>query len=102
MLIFIVPLFWCVSSDEEYGLGEWLADLEGESKEMFGKTLRIAMGPTTRTIGKNVYDLAFLYDADGALVELLNHVTTRSKATESGWEQLSDEDFMSQLQSLQT
>uniref|UniRef100_A0A7S2NZB2 VOC domain-containing protein n=1 Tax=Leptocylindrus danicus TaxID=163516 RepID=A0A7S2NZB2_9STRA len=87
--------------NSEYGLGEWLTDLEGESKEMFGKTLRIAMGPTTRTIGKNVYDLAFLYDADGALVELLNHVTTRPETSESGWEKVSDEDFMTQLQSLQ-
>lgn len=58
---------------ELYQLKEWIDDLNQESIAKFGRSLRVALEPTTRTIGKEVYEMAFLYDADGALVELLNH-----------------------------
>ena len=84
----------------EYGLQEWLLDLEELSKEKFGKTLRIAVEPTSRTIGYNVFDIALIYDADGVLVELLNHVTTvKTGSMRSSWDVLSDEDFIALLKS---
>ena len=82
----------------KYGLQDWLLDLEELSKEKFEKTLRIAVEPTTRTIGYDVFDIAFIYDPDGALVELLNHVTTvKAGSMRSSWNVLSDDDFIALL-----
>eukprot|EP00815_Leptocylindrus_aporus_P012585 CAMPEP_0116072060 /NCGR_PEP_ID=MMETSP0322-20121206/14229_1 /TAXON_ID=163516 /ORGANISM="Leptocylindrus danicus var. apora, Strain B651" /LENGTH=289 /DNA_ID=CAMNT_0003560685 /DNA_START=180 /DNA_END=1049 /DNA_ORIENTATION=+ len=82
----------------EYGLQDWLLDLEDESKRNFGKTLRIALEPTSRTIGMNVYDIAYLYDPDGALVEVLNYVTSvKEGSIRTSWEVMMDDDFISML-----
>ena len=56
-----------------YQLQEWMDDLDALSIDKFGKSLRVALSPIKRIIGKQVYEMAFIYDADGALVELLNH-----------------------------
>jgi len=56
-----------------YQLQEWMDDLDALSIDKFGKSLRVALSPTKRIIGKQVYEMAFIYDADGSLVELLNH-----------------------------
>ena len=82
----------------EYGLQDWLYDLEEESKQKFKKTLRIAAEPMTRTIGYDVYDIAFIYDTDGVLVELLNHITTvKNGSIRSSWNALSNDDFIALL-----
>ena len=84
--------------NSEYGLQDWLLDLEDESKRNFGKTLRIALEPTSRTIGLNVYDIAYLYDPDGALVEVLNYVTSvKEGSIRTSWEVMMDDDFISML-----
>lgn len=69
-----------------YQLQEWMDDLNAHSIEKFGKSLRVALSPTKRIIGMEVYEMAFLYDADGALVELLNHSGTLQQEVGSGWE----------------
>jgi len=56
-----------------YQLQEWMDDLDALSIDKFGKSLRVALSPIKRIIGKQVYEMAFIYDADGSLVELLNH-----------------------------
>ena len=38
---------------------------------LFGRQLRIALPPEQKVIGSQVYEMAFIYDADGALIELL-------------------------------
>jgi catechol 2,3-dioxygenase-like lactoylglutathione lyase family enzyme len=72
---------------ELYQLKEWLDDVNQESIAKFGRALRIAMEPTKRRIGREVYEMAFIYDADGVLVELLNHVRTVEDDTnnDDGW-----------------
>jgi catechol 2,3-dioxygenase-like lactoylglutathione lyase family enzyme len=67
-------------------LTEWLDSLNEKSMEMFGKTLRVALQPQQQLIGSSVYELAFLYDADGALVELLHKQKDLPQRIESGWE----------------
>ena len=71
---------------ELYQLKEWMDDLNQLWIEKFGKSLRIALPLTKRMIGREVYEMAFLYDADGALVELLNHSGTLRQEVEDGWE----------------
>ncbi|KAL7551593.1 hypothetical protein ACHAWF_014779 [Thalassiosira exigua] len=69
-----------------YQLQEWMDDLNQLSVETFGKTLRVALPPTKRIMGKDVYEMAFLYDADGTLVELLNHSGILKQEIGDGWE----------------
>lgn len=69
-----------------YQLQDWMDDLNAMSIKRFGRALRVALAPTKRIIGREVYEMAFLYDADGALVELLNHSTTLEAEVGDGWE----------------
>jgi len=69
-----------------YQLQEWMDDLNELSLKTFGKSLRVALSPTKRIIGREVYEMAFLFDADGSLVELLNHSGTLKQDVDSGWE----------------
>jgi catechol 2,3-dioxygenase-like lactoylglutathione lyase family enzyme len=67
-------------------LTEWLDVLNEKSLEIFGKTLRVALQPQQQLIGSGVHELAFLYDADGALVELLHKQKDLPQHIDSGWE----------------
>merc|ERR1712238_491756 len=56
----------------------------------FGKTLRVAIPPQQLMISKRgLYEVAFLYDADGCLVELLNFLTKLKyqDTMDSGWDE---------------
>jgi len=57
-------------------LSNYITQVNCTSLEKFGKTLRIALLPKQTMIGNDVYELAFLFDADGCLLELLNYQTT--------------------------
>lgn len=69
-------------------LSDWIQQLNATSYSTFGKTLRVALEPRQQLIGNSVYELAFIYDADGSLVELLNLQTQLPQSIESGWEPL--------------
>jgi catechol 2,3-dioxygenase-like lactoylglutathione lyase family enzyme len=76
------------SSTVNVSLADWMSRLNTTSVELFGKTLRVALEPQQQIIGRNVYELAFLFDADGCLVELLNlqSVLPLTVNVQSGWE----------------
>jgi len=63
----------------------WLDRLNETSLTTFGKTLRIAVPPRQQIIGNGVYQLAFLYDADGALVELIRKQCILEQPMDDGW-----------------
>jgi hypothetical protein len=67
-------------------LQDWINDLNEKSVAMFGKTVRVALPPLQKLIGRAVYELAFMYDADGCLIELLNFQKELEQEMESGWE----------------
>lgn len=67
-------------------LNEWLMQLNETSMERFQKSLRVALMPRQQIIGRGVYELAFLYDADGSLIELLHQQSELSREMDSGWE----------------
>ena len=70
-----------------YQLQEWMDDLNALSIDKFGKSLRVALSPTKRIVGREVYEMAFIYDADGSLVEVLNHSgTLQQQEMADGWE----------------
>ena len=74
-------------------LSDYLDFLNTKSLKEFGKTLRIALQPKQQMIGKGVYELAFLYDADGSLVELLNKQKELKQEIADGWEPWDGQDF---------
>ena len=66
-------------------LQEWIDQVNDRSKEKFGKTLRIAVEPREQMIGQYLYQLAFIYDADGAIIELLYQQRRFRQDMISGW-----------------
>jgi catechol 2,3-dioxygenase-like lactoylglutathione lyase family enzyme len=77
-------------------LADWMSILNTTSVERFGKTLRVALEPQQQIIGRGVYELAFLFDADGCLVELLHQqsVLPQSVNVQSGWEPWDGQGFV--------
>lgn len=82
------------SSCSLYNLQEWMDDLNKLSISTFGKSMRVALQPTKRIIGRDVYEMAFIYDADGTLVELLNWSGRLEQEVGSGWEPWNGEGFV--------
>jgi catechol 2,3-dioxygenase-like lactoylglutathione lyase family enzyme len=74
-------------------LADYLDCLNKLSLEIFGKTLRIALQPQQQMIGRSVYELCFLYDADGSLLELIRKQgDDLPQAIDSGWDPVLDDD----------
>jgi catechol 2,3-dioxygenase-like lactoylglutathione lyase family enzyme len=69
-------------------LSEWMQTLNATSVEKFGRGLRVALEPRQQIIGKSVFELAFLFDADGALIEFVNKQSNMEQEMSSGWEVL--------------
>ena len=73
-----------------YGLDQFLQFIESQSIKQYNKTIRIAVKPRQQVIGDQVFELAFIYDADGTIVELVRYikdVTLKDGRTmDSGWE----------------
>lgn len=76
----------------EGGLDRWLGRVGERSQRRFGKALRIALTPRVRLIGRERYEVAFLYDADGGLIELVRRLPwgEGETARESGWDDVDD------------
>jgi catechol 2,3-dioxygenase-like lactoylglutathione lyase family enzyme len=69
-------------------IDEFLERLQAKSMERFGKTVRVALEPYEDFIDNKVYQLGFIYDADGSLVELVYKVSDREglPPIEGTWE----------------
>lgn len=67
-------------------LSEWMQDLNATSIQQFNRGLRVALEPRQQIIGDGVYELAFLYDADGALVEFVHRQSDVEQEMTSGWD----------------
>lgn len=64
---------------------QWIDYLNDKSKDAFGKTLRMAVEPMEQMIGQHLYQLAFIYDADGAIIEFVYQQKRFSQEMISGW-----------------
>jgi hypothetical protein len=69
-------------------LTTYIEQLNFTSMQKFNKTLRMALyPPQQQMIGPNIYEIAFVYDADGSLIELLYCTATKLQQNiTSGWE----------------
>ena len=66
-------------------LGDFLRRLNDDSERLFEKSLGLALPPRQQIIGQEVYELAFVRDADGVLVELLRKQATLDAPMEPDW-----------------
>ena len=69
-------------------LSAWMDSLNEKSLLLFQKTLRVALEAEQFMVGNVVYERAFIYDADGALIELLYRAAELPQDIDplSGWE----------------
>jgi len=75
---------------ELFGLAQLIESINEQSLAKFGKALKVAIPPQQLMISKRgLYEVAFLYDADGCLVELLNFLTKLKyqDIMGSGWDE---------------
>jgi len=77
-------------NDNYYGLDQLIHDIDQQSMQKFNKKLRMAVQPRQQVIGNQVFELAFLYDADGAIIELVRYIKEvdlkDGQEMYSGWE----------------
>lgn len=66
-------------------LSEWMNHLNANSVATFNKSLRVALEPRQQIIGGSVYELGFIFDADGALIEFLHKQSEIEQQMDSGW-----------------
>ena len=61
-----------VKDEEEYGLDQFLEYVEQKSIQKYDKKLRMVALPTQQVIRNQIYEIAYMYDADGAIIKLVN------------------------------
>eukprot|EP00536_Pseudo-nitzschia_multiseries_P017381 jgi/Psemu1/248115/estExt_Genewise1.C_15220012 len=76
------------STNQTFLLSAWMETLNEKSLGLFRKTLRVALEAEQFMVGNTVYERAFIYDADGALIELLNKAAELPQYIDpmAGWE----------------
>ena len=82
----VTPHILSLEKGEYYGLHQFLEDINEESKAQFGKALNVALDPRQQVIGNQVFELCFLFDADGCIVELVRYIKDLDQNIQSGWE----------------
>jgi catechol 2,3-dioxygenase-like lactoylglutathione lyase family enzyme len=79
---------------DTFGLSNYMEVLNQTSLDEFNKSLRVAMEPKQIIVGQDVYEMAFIYEPDGALIELLSFQTRlQSKIEYDGWEPWKETSF---------
>ncbi|KAJ1447464.1 Glyoxalase/Bleomycin resistance protein/Dihydroxybiphenyl dioxygenase [Pelagophyceae sp. CCMP2097] len=66
-------------------MDEYLTQLNLKSEKVFSKSVKLVVPPYQQIVGKHVFELAFVQDPDGALVELLNFENTLDFDMEPDW-----------------
>lgn len=72
-------------SDVSDDLTEFLGRLNADSERLFEKSLKLALKPYQQIIGQEVFELAFVSDPDGVLIELVRKQATLDTAMEPDW-----------------
>jgi catechol 2,3-dioxygenase-like lactoylglutathione lyase family enzyme len=67
-------------------LQQYLDVMNTASIQNYNKTIRLALQPKQQLIGQNVYEIAFIYDPDGCIIELLYYQGTVKQSITSGWD----------------
>lgn len=82
------------STQQTATLQDWLNSLNEKSMQQYKKTIRVVVEPRKQIIGPYVYELAFLMDADGCLIELIHQIGNRANiVSSSNWTQSSNMEY---------
>lgn len=73
-----------VSSSAD-SLGSYLKELNDQSEQLFQRSVKLVLPPYQQMIGQDVFELAFINDADGVLLELLRFQTTLPYPMKPDW-----------------
>lgn len=75
-----------VSDSGDDSLAEYLVRLNEKSEQLFSRSVKLVLAPYQQMIGADVYELAFVSDPDGVLVELLRYqATLPNPPTQADW-----------------
>ena len=67
------------------GLTGFLRELNKESEDRFDRSVRLVLEPYQQMIGREVYEIAFVSDPDGVLVEFIALSSTLAQDIDAGW-----------------
>jgi catechol 2,3-dioxygenase-like lactoylglutathione lyase family enzyme len=67
------------------GMRAYLQQLNARSEAWFNKSIRLVVDPYQQIIAQNVYEMAFVSDPDGVLVELIAFNVTLPQEIEAAW-----------------
>lgn len=73
-----------VSSSAD-SLGGYLKELNDQSERLFQRSVKLVLPPYQQMIGQDVFELAFINDADGVLLELLRFQTRLPNPMKPDW-----------------
>lgn len=75
-----------VTDSGEDSLADYLVALNKKSEQLFSRSVKLVLPPYQQMIGDEVYELAFVGDPDGVLVELIRYqATLPNPPTQSDW-----------------
>lgn len=66
-------------------LRDFLRCLNDDSERLFQRSVKLVLPPYQQMIGQDVFELAFIHDADGALLELLRFQTRLPTEMDPDW-----------------
>ena len=66
-------------------LAAFLRRLNAASERAFERSVALALPPFQQAVGRDVFEMAFVRDADGALVELLRRAATLDVEPAPDW-----------------
>ncbi|CAB1106239.1 unnamed protein product [Ectocarpus sp. CCAP 1310/34] len=67
------------------GMKGFLSELNRQSEDAFGMSVRLVVSPYEQRIGQEIFDLAFVMDADGVLLELVHKKDTLDIDMPQAW-----------------
>lgn len=67
------------------GLASYIKHLNQQSEIQFERSIRLILVPYQQMIGNDVYEIGFISDPDGVLIELIAHNGTLTQIIEPDW-----------------
>jgi hypothetical protein len=74
-----------MNAKKEGGLSAFLQSLNSKSESRFDRSVRLVLEPYVQIIGRDVYEIGFVADPDGVLLELISLNGTLHHEMTTGW-----------------
>ncbi|CAM9945985.1 unnamed protein product [Scytosiphon promiscuus] len=74
-----------IEAEDLNGMKGFLSELNRQSEDAFGMSVRLVVSPYEQRIGQDIFELAFIMDADGVLLELVHKKDTLDVDMPQAW-----------------